>query len=272
MNLMADSPYKELLVRVASAIVLVPTTLGLIAIGGGAFLVLISVAISFLALEWSLMATPKLCLRVAVAITLSALAAIFATYLGHPFLGLALLLFGAACSGLFVHKLQGSWIDAAYGVLYIGIPGILLVWLRGVPHGVFWVIFVYVIAWTADSAAYLGGKLIGGPRLWRRFSPNKTWAGFVCGLIAGMLAAAFMNDAMSLFSRDASVLLIGLLLAGSTMAGDLWESMLKRRYGVKDTGRLIPGHGGLLDRVDGLMFAIVVMAGLWWLVSKGVFV
>lgn len=118
-------------------------------------------------------------------------------------------------------------------------------------------------AWSADVLAYLVGTLLKGPRLWPRFSPNKTWSGFIGGLIGGLAAGALVTaspwpDLGTLSVAWGAVL--GLAGAIATMAGDLWESALKRRYGVKDAGDLIPGHGGLMDRVDGLMFAVVVIA------------
>lgn len=130
-------------------------------------------------------------------------------------------------------------------------------------------IFAFLIAWAADSAAFAAGKFFGGPKLWPRYSPNKTWAGFAGGLIAGMLTAGALSDITGLFKHDTSASVVGLLVALATMAGDLWESALKRRFGVKDAGTLIPGHGGLLDRVDGLMFAIVAIGGIRLLVMLG---
>ena len=109
--------------------------------------------------------------------------------------------------------------------------------------------------------AFLVGSVIGGPKLWPRYSPNKTWSGFVGGLIAGSIAGWLVATFLPLGLPDPVWgLLLGLAGALATMGGDLWESALKRRFGVKDAGGLIPGHGGLLDRVDGLMFAAVVMA------------
>jgi len=122
-------------------------------------------------------------------------------------------------------------------------------------------VLVFAVAWSSDIMAYFVGSLVGGPKLWPRFSPNKTWSGFFGGLMAGATAGVIMAawlDMGALTPLWGGVL--GLAAALATMAGDLWESALKRRFGVKDAGTLIPGHGGLLDRVDGLMFAVVVVA------------
>ena len=88
--------------------------------------------------------------------------------------------------------------------------------------------FTFLIAWSSDIAAFLVGKLVGGPKLWRRYSPNKTWSGFAGGMIAGMMAAGTLSDMTHLFKHDTSASFVGLLTALSTMAGDLWESALNR--------------------------------------------
>jgi phosphatidate cytidylyltransferase len=104
------------------------------------------------------------------------------------------------------------------------------------------------------------GSLVGGPKLWPRFSPNKTWSGFLGGL-AGAVLAAVALAALPVFNLNPwAAALAGLCGGLAGMAGDLWESMLKRRFGVKDASDLIPGHGGLLDRVDGLMFVVVILS------------
>lgn len=260
---------RELLFRIASAAVLIPVVLLIIAYGNWAFLLLLSVGVALLAIEWGTMAAPKLSSRMAVSISLAILGGVFTVYLFNMLAGLAVLVLGAACAGFYFRYLKGPHLDAAYGAFYIGWPALVLIWLRETHNGVYWVFFAFLIAWAADSAAYLVGKLVGGPKLWRKYSPNKTWSGFAGGMIAGMLTAGTLADITKLFQSSTAALIVGLLVAFATMGGDLWESMLKRRYGVKDSGTLIPGHGGLLDRVDGLMFAIVAIGGIRWLVMLG---
>ena len=149
--------------------------------------------------------------------------------------------------------------DAAYGVLYSAPAGLLMVWLIETSQGAGWTLMLFATTWAADIAAFLVGSLLKGPKLWPRFSPNKTWSGFIGGLAAAVVAAVAIAAWFMKLSL-AGAALIGLAGGLATMAGDLWESILKRRFGVKDSGDLIPGHGGLLDRVDGLMFAVVVFA------------
>lgn len=263
------TPLRELGIRVASAAVLIPLVLWIITLGSWPFLVLLSIGVALLSLEWGAMAAPQHKTQMSVAICLAVLAALFSAHLAHIWPGLLILAFGTVAAGLYVRNAKGPYLDAAYGVFYIGWPALVLVWLREGENGVYWVFFAFLIAWAADSAAYLVGKLVGGPKLWRKYSPNKTWSGFAGGMIAGMLTAGSLSDITGLFKSTTAALLVGLVVALATMGGDLWESMLKRRYGVKDSGALIPGHGGLLDRVDGLMFAIVAMGAVRLLVMLG---
>ena len=129
-------------------------------------------------------------------------------------------------------------------------------------NGLGWTLLLFVVTWFADIFAYVTGSIFKGPKLWPRISPNKTWAGFVGGLAASTAGAVIVASLLKLDLIWPAAALIGLLGGLATMAGDLWESMLKRRFGVKDSGDLIPGHGGLLDRVDGLMFAAIVIAAV----------
>ncbi len=275
------SRLRELLIRIASAAVLIPFVLIVVAMPlpgmpfhqPWPFLMLISIGVALLSIEWGTMIGPNISGRLSTAISIAILLALFTGYLGHPVLSFFILAFGSLCAGLYAYRLGSGWMDAAYGVLYIGFPAIIIVWLRlgdgDLGIGRIWVFFAFLIAWASDSAAYIVGRVVGGPKLWRRYSPNKTWSGFAGGVIAGMLTAGSLSDLTHLFHHDTSASFVGLLVALSTMAGDLWESALKRRYGVKDAGDLIPGHGGLLDRVDGLMFAVVVLGVIRLLILLG---
>lgn len=268
LNDKAKRNVRELAIRVASAVVLIPVVLLITLHGGWAFLLMLSVGIALLSIEWGLMVAPKLAARVTGTVTLSALAPVFTAYLGYPVLAIVMLAFGAACAGVYARHLKLPWLDTSYGALYIGWPALVLIWMHEAEQGVYWVFFTFLIAWASDSAAYVVGKVVGGPKLWRKYSPNKTWAGFAGGIIAGMLVAGTLSE--YLFSKPVIGLLVGLLASLATMGGDLWESMLKRRYGIKDSGHLIPGHGGLMDRVDGLMFAIVAVGFIRLLVELGI--
>jgi phosphatidate cytidylyltransferase len=147
------------------------------------------------------------------------------------------------------------------GVFYAGLPVVALVILRAEPGwGLAAVIWVMLIAWATDIFAYVGGRAIGGPKLWPAVSPNKTWAGLICGMAAVALAAWLFAVAVAA-PNPAALGLFGAALALVGQGGDLAESALKRAFGVKDSGAVIPGHGGVMDRVDGLI-AIAVVAAL----------
>jgi len=254
--------WSNLGVRVASAVVLVPAVLAAVWIDlGWPFLLLIAVGVALLAIEWGGMTAPKAPLRVAAAVMAAALLPLFLAYSGHDAFGWMVLMAGACAAALVARGVAERPADAAFGVLYIGAPCLCLVWLRGTNQGHWWTLMLFAVTWAADIFAFVVGSTLKGPKLWPRFSPNKTWSGFVGGLAASVATGASMA-ALPVFQLNlAAAAVIGLLGGLATMAGDLWESMLKRRFGVKDSGDLIPGHGGLLDRVDGLMFAVVVVAG-----------
>jgi phosphatidate cytidylyltransferase len=254
--------WNNLGLRVASAALLAPAALLLVWIDDAMarpFLILIAVAVSLLSIEWSLMAAPKAPARVAAVMTIAILAVVFLTYAGQIWLAAGCIVIGALASAAVSRSHALRAIDAAYGVLYIAPACLAIVWLRETKQGAGWTMMLFTVAWAADIGAFLVGNALKGPKLWPRFSPNKTWSGFIGGLASSVLAAVSVAHWMMHLSL-AGAALIGFLGGLATMMGDLWESMLKRRFGVKDSGDLIPGHGGLLDRVDGLMFATVVFA------------
>jgi phosphatidate cytidylyltransferase len=253
---------RDIGLRAASAIVLAPAAVLAIWAGGLWFLALMLLACALLAVEWAMMSAAKAWRVMAGAVAFGLVAGVVAAHAGQLSLGLVMLVFGAVAAGLFARNRGQEALDAAYGVLYLGWPAVLLIWLRDVDtaSGLAWTVSAFLIAWASDIMAYLVGSLVGGPKLWPRFSPNKTWSGFIGGLGAGTLAGAALGTFLDMGIGPYWGAALGLAAALATMAGDLWESALKRRYGVKDAGKLIPGHGGLLDRVDGLMFAVVVVA------------
>jgi phosphatidate cytidylyltransferase len=252
--------WNDLRVRVLSAVVLIPAAVFAIVNGGWLFLLLVAVGAALLGLEWGLISEPRAPGRIGTAVALAVLPAVIAGSYGDFSSAFVLLVFGAVAAALFARWIKASPTDAGYGVLYIGWPCLVLVWLRDRPDGVAWTVLLFSVAWSADILAYALGNIFKGPKLWPRFSPNKTWSGFVGGLLAGVIAAGIVASFLDTGLSLRLAFLVGLIGALATMAGDLWESALKRRFGVKDSGSLIPGHGGLMDRVDGLMFAVVALA------------
>jgi len=263
--------WSNLGIRAASATVLIPAAVAAVYFGGWVLLLLVSVVVALLALEWGGMSAPGAPIRVAAAVMAAVLLALFAAYYGHYRSAWAIAAVGAGVAALVGRSLSERPADAAYGVVYIAPAVLALFWLRAMPNGISWTIMLLAVTWAADIFAFAVGNLLKGPKLWPRFSPNKTWSGFFGGLAGAMVAAVLVSLFWTAELTIGSAALVGLAGGLATMAGDLWESMLKRRFGVKDSGDLIPGHGGLLDRVDGLMFAIVAVAAarlleLWgWL-------
>ncbi len=266
--------WSNLGMRALSAAVLAPLALYAAYAGGWLLMAVVAVAVARLAWEWGRMTAPSAPVRVAVLVTAAVLAAAVTASFGHYRIAwIVLVLSGGACA-LMSRAVAARPADAAFGALYIGAPCLALIWLRAAaPGGQMWTFLVLASAWSADIVAFLAGNLIKGPKLWPQFSPNKTWSGFFGGLIAATLAAAAVAQVWALLRpvelSTATALFVGAFAGLATMAGDLWESMLKRRFGVKDSGGLIPGHGGLLDRVDGLMFALLAVAAARLLVNLG---
>jgi phosphatidate cytidylyltransferase len=224
------------------------------------FLMMIAVAGALLSIEWATMVSARHSARLAVVTSLAVVTVVLLAFSRlYPEAWACIAVGALAAFAVARGSAARRAVDAAYGVLYLAPACLAIVWLRETPQGGGWVLMLLATTWAADISAFLVGSTLKGPKLWPRFSPNKTWSGFFGGLVGGM-AAAVAIAAWFMHLSLAGAAVIGLAGALATMAGDLWESMLKRRYGVKDSGDLIPGHGGLLDRVDGLMFAVCAFA------------
>lgn len=250
----------NLRMRVVSAAVLVPAVVAAVWLGGYWFLALALVCVGLLAREWGKISSPKAPNAVSAVVGVFSAVAVIAAFLHIFFVAWAVVLAGAFLAGLIARGAAERRADAAYGVVYIAPPVVAMVWLRSLPDGLWWTLLLFVVTWFADIFAYVAGSLFKGPKLWPRISPNKTWSGFIGGLVAATVGAVVVSELANLRLIWPAAALVGFLGGLATMAGDLWESTLKRRFGVKDSGDLIPGHGGLLDRVDGLMFAAIVVA------------
>ncbi len=227
-------------------------------LGTPAFEVMVALAAGILAREWFGMTgsdqSPRsgLLLGCVVVIAVAAAAGF----------GVAVALAALALGTTLVVLATGGAPWMTLGTLYIGLPCVALVWLRNDPAtGRDIVLWLLLVVWASDIGAYAAGRLIGGPKLAPAISPNKTWAGLAGGIGAAaatsVVFAATMGGAHALTAA-----IFGALLAVVAQLGDLGESWIKRRFGVKDASQLIPGHGGLLDRVDALLVVIVVVASI----------
>ena len=147
------------------------------------------------------------------------------------------------------------------GLVYIGPGALALLWLRDGAVGLWNVAFVFGVVWASDIGAYLVGRVVGGAKLAPAISPGKTWSGAVGGLVAVAGVGAVVGGVWAV--------LVAVLVGIAAQLGDLLESGIKRHFGVKDSGWLIPGHGGVLDRVDALLTAAPVAALIWWHFAHG---
>lgn len=247
--------------RIASALVLGPLAITALVLGWPWFDLMVALCAGIMAWEWSRVCCGR---TGGFGVGLIALMVVAALVVAQaPAWALALPLVGALGGAYRVKAAQRRPLWLAAGSLYIGIPVVCLVWVR-LDTGWETVLWLFLIVWTTDSAAYVFGRLIGGVRLWPAVSPNKTWAGFLGGVLSagmlGVLAAWGLGAPLDDVAAVIKVALLALLLGVVSQAGDLIESAFKRRFRVKDSSDLIPGHGGLLDRLDGLMAATPALA------------
>ncbi len=228
---MALSLSSSLAKRILSALVMIPLAVAAVYLGGAVFYALVAAAFGISVYEWS-----QMCFRK-----------------GRP-----------------------KWSRFMPGFIYIAAACIAIVLMRARPDGLFLVIYLFVAVWASDIGAYVAGRTLKGPRMAPSISPNKTWSGLVGGCIAAaaaVMAVCYYWPDTELSARISALPLWAHGLFGITLGvvgqlGDLLESHFKRRAGVKDSGNIIPGHGGLLDRIDALLMVSIISAACLWLLES----
>ncbi len=253
----------ELRTRILSGIVMIAVALGALVFGGIAFWALVSLLAILMMAEWANMmqaARWKQLWACALVAALMAYALLFTDGVYLRAYHAPLIAQGLDLAGLAAILLAVTCVSARLGagLLYAVLPAIALIFIRQQDAGLSLALWTLVIVWGTDIGAYFAGRAIGGPKLAPAISPNKTWA----GLIGGMIAAAIVGAGLAWrFHLPAPLYYLGAPLAVAAQMGDLFESWLKRRSGVKDSGRILPGHGGVLDRLDGVVPVAVIVAG-----------
>jgi phosphatidate cytidylyltransferase len=254
-----DKAASDLATRFAAAVVMIAVAFVAIYLGGWVFRALVALAAGVMMFEWGAMhRVPRWWTFVGIALLAVPILVLPELYfpaaqgsptpLGPDLLAPVWLCFGIIAAvglayGVFSRRLSQGW-----GYAYIGIPAFALIVVDWAwDEHVFWLMFV---VWATDIFAYFAGRGIGGPRLAPKISPNKTWAGLLGGMAGALVVGAVAG---MLFEVQPAFLYLGAPLALLAQLGDLYESSVKRRLGVKDSGAILPGHGGVLDRVDGLL-------------------
>jgi phosphatidate cytidylyltransferase len=250
--------FHDIAPRTASGLVLATLGLGAALAGGRWLAAATAAAVVAMCFEWARMSEPARPRTALAVLVVAAVGALVFVAGGAPGWAFAWLAAFAALAALRPSTIAGR-AAAAFGVIYIGVPTTAFLWLRAEGDvGLPLMLLLFAVIWLADIFAYLGGVVIGGPRLHPRLSAQKTWSGIASGTFAGALAAAVFATVIGSPSLLFAALGAGTAAVG--LAGDLFESLLKRRFGVKDASGLIPGHGGVLDRIDGLMAATCLWA------------
>ena len=255
----------NLVMRVVVALVLAPLTIALAYAGGWMWSGLVTLASIGLYVEWLMVvgASRQVALTASGIIAL----AVIGLSLGFGWINLAFLIVVLGCAWI-VLLAEGKRVWAAAGFLYASAALIASVLMRqDSAKGFSALMFVLLVVWASDIGGYVAGRSIGGPKLWPRVSPKKTWAGALGGFGASLAVAA--GFAALDLGRTVPLVLLSAVLSVVSQCGDLFESAVKRRFGVKDSSHLIPGHGGLMDRLDGFIAAIVV-ASIFGFLRRGV--
>jgi phosphatidate cytidylyltransferase len=243
----------NLALRILSAAILAPLAIFAAYRGGGMFVLFWGLAALAVLWEWTTMvvgASHRLMLSScggAIAI------AGFVAWLGRPIVAILMVGLGGLAAAIFAPDERRIWVTAGIG--YAGVLLLAPVFLRADDmYGFTVIVLLFAIVWTTDVSAYFAGRALGGPKLLPVVSPKKTWSGAIVGVVGAVVVALFVASLFGSFNRT-SIIVIAFVLSIVSQCGDLFESWVKRHFGAKDSSHLIPGHGGVMDRLDGFWAA-----------------
>jgi phosphatidate cytidylyltransferase len=261
-----------LLKRALVVLILLPIGIALIVIGGWAYVGLVALILTLAAWEYGRLfraggLAPAMVLLVGGTLAI-AIGRAMDSFASAPWL-VSLLILAAMTYHLVDYErgrdpAASDFAITLAGMFYIGWLGAYLISVRALPDGLWWVLIILPVVWLADSAAYLVGSRIGRHKMTKRLSPKKSWEGYFGGVVAGVLGGAALAALIQALAAPGGSITwerggwLGLALAVLTTLGDLGESMMKRQVGVKDSGDLLPGHGGVFDRIDSWLWAGVI--------------
>jgi phosphatidate cytidylyltransferase len=250
--------------RATSALILAPVAIAAAALGGWAFIIACAIVAALVLWEWSFLVTGRADWRILMPGLAAILVAAVLTRDGQPVAAVAALAIGALIAGATAAAVPRAYAEetlplwAATGTVYAGIAFMGPAVLRSDPEkGFAALLFLFATVWATDILAYLAGRSVGGPLLWPQLSPKKTWAGAIGGVCGGVAAGALVAYA-TVGTKPLVAGVLALVLSIAAQGGDLFESWVKRRFGAKDAGTLIPGHGGMMDRIDGFLAAALL--------------
>lgn len=242
--------------RVLAALVLAPITIAIAWLGSWPWLWLVTIAAVILYYEWQMIV--GVWRNKFIMATGMAALGIAGPFLITGELKLVGAVIAAACAILvLLARAQAVWVVGGFLYAAAAFLGAIIVRADAV-YGFVALVFVLLVVWAADIGGYFAGRGIGGPKLWERVSPKKTWSGAIGGLLASLAIAAGFAAAGQ--GKLTTLLALGAVLSTVSQLGDLFESAIKRQFGVKDSSHIIPGHGGLMDRLDGFIAAIAFAA------------
>lgn len=250
--------------RAISALAMAPAGILLAYIGGWLFLLVCLIVAGIILWEWTVLVARTQDMRVFLPGAITLVVATMLSSVSEPGAALSIIAIGAVLAGGFIaiwprrFPASDPLVWSAAGVVYAGIALIPTATLRSDPDmGFAALLFLFATVWATDVFAYLTGRTVGGPLLWPELSPKKTWAGAIGGLAGGVAVGTPVAYA-SAGTEPVVAGVLALVLSIVAQGGDLFESAVKRRFGAKDTGSLIPGHGGAMDRLDGYVVAALI--------------